>query len=370
MGKLASESDYTMTYLPDYSSGRGYYTSHSEVSDLLQVGAFSNSSVPSIAMVGKIIKRVEGKIDNSVKLSFRPEIIKDEVHNFETMNMAAYPVQSWNDYLGFIQLNSESIRKIIKLEVYQGSEYVELASASIKYTPPESATNGTFTITLGVGDTGTGYRFVLTKGNANGFYDTFGQKTTVLQICAAINEVFPHKTAQFTGETAIKTTTDAPDNGGTTRNVSDFFYASPSSDGKSVTITSLLPSDAGTICTVAATHGSPTSSTSFVDNESAGRKEDYWVIGDEGKIFFRQNYPYYENHSIRVTYVRGKSRVPAEIHEAATKLVAAEILVHDDNTILIAETGSNIDLKTKHDILVEEANKIIKGKQVMLHLID
>jgi len=370
MGRLASESDYIISSLPNYSTGIGYYTTHTEVSDLLQVGAFTNSSTPSIATLGKIIKRVEGKIDESIKLSFRPEIIKDEIHHFEVMNHAAYPVQTWNDYMGFIQLDSLDIRKIVKLQVYQGSEWVELASASVEYTPPADAVNGTFTITLGVGESSTGYRFVLTKGNANGFYDTFGQKTTVLQICDAINEVFPHKTAQFTGETAIKTTTDAPDNGGTTRNVSDFFYASPSSDGKSVVITSLLPSDAGTICTISATHGSPTSSTSFTDNETSGRDDDFWVIGDEGKIFFRQNYPYYENHSIKVTYIRGKTRVPAPIHEAATKLVAAEILLHDDNTILIAETGSNIDLKAKHDILVEEANKIIKGKQVLLHLID
>ena len=77
-----------------------------------------------------------------------------------------------------------------------------------------------------------------------------------------------------------------------------------------------MPSDAGTICNIQATHGSPTSSTSFTDNESAGRDDDFWTISDEGKIFFKQNYPYYEYHSIRVTYVRGKSRVPAEIHEA------------------------------------------------------
>jgi len=370
MSKLKTESDYVIAGLPNYSTGIGHYTTHTEVSDLLQVGAFTNSSVPSIAQVGKIIKRVEGKIDNSIKLSYRPEIIKDEIHNFDSLNQSAYPVISHKDYVGFIQLNTESLRKLIKLEVYQGDDYVDLASASVKYTPPESAVNGTFTITLGVGDAGTGYRFVLTKGNSNGFYDTFGRKTTVLQICDAINEVFPSKTAQFTGETAIKTTTDAPDNGGVTRSISDFFYASPSGDGTQVCISSLLPSDAGTICTIQATHGSPTSSTSFTDNESAGRDDDFWTISDEGKIFFKQNYPYYEYHSIRVTYVRGKSRVPAEIHEAATKLVAAEILVHDDNTILIAETGANIDLKMKHEILIKEAEDIIKGKQVLLHLID
>jgi hypothetical protein len=338
MSKLKTESDYVIAGLPNYSTGIGHYTTHTEVSDLLQVGAFTNSSVPSIAQVGKIIKRVEGKIDNSIKLSYRPEIIKDEVYNFDSLNQSAYPVISHKDYVGFIQLNTESLRKLIKLEVYQGDDYVDLASASVKYTPPESAVNGTFTITLGVGDAGTGYRFVLTKGNSNGFYDTFGRKTTVLQICDAINEVFPSKTAQFTGETAIKTTTDAPDNGGVTRSISDFFYASPSGDGTQVCISSL--------------------------------DDDFWTISDEGKIFFKQNYPYYEYHSIRVTYVRGKSRVPAEIHEAATKMVAAEILVHDDNTILIAETGANIDLKMKHEILIKEAEDIIKGKQVLLHLID
>jgi len=45
-------------------------------------------------------------------------------------------------------------------------------------------------------------------------------------------------------------------------------------------------------------------------------------------------------------------------------------LLHDDNTVLIAETGANIDLKTKHDILVEEAKEIIDGKKQLLHLID
>jgi len=76
-----------------------------------------------------------------------------------------------------------------------------------------------------------------------------------------------------------------------------------------------------------------------------------------------------EKHSIRVTYVAGEGRVPGTIHDAATKLVAAEVIRHDDNSILIAETQSNIDLKTKHDILVEEANAILKGKSNMVYFI-
>ena len=89
----------------------------------------------------------------------------------------------------------------------------------------------------------------------------------------------------------------------------------------------------------------------------------------ESKIFFLRQYPFLQNHSIRVTYVSGDSRVPAPIHEAATKLVAAEVIRHDDNSIMIAETGSNIDLKAKHDILKEEAMEIINGKKEMIHFI-
>ena len=85
---------------------------------------------------------------------------------------------------------------------------------------------------------------------------------------------------------------------------------------------------------------------------------------------FLKNYPFLHSHSVRVTYVSGEKRVPATIHDAATKLVAAEVIRHDDNSILIAETGSNIDLKTKHDILLEEANKILNGKKDVIHFID
>ena len=99
-------------------------------------------------------------------------------------------------------------------------------------------------------------------------------------------------------------------------------------------------------------------------------QKDFWTINSEGKIFFREEYPFNHKHSIRATYIRGSSRVPAAIHEAATKLVAAEILVTDDNTILIAETGSNIDLAKKHEILTTEANAILDGKRNLVHLID
>ena len=51
-------------------------------------------------------------------------------------------------------------------------------------------------------------------------------------------------------------------------------------------------------------------------------------------------------------------------------LVAAELLRHDDQTILIAETGGNISTKEKYDILTKEAYDILKGKADMVFLLD
>ena len=39
---------------------------------------------------------------------------------------------------------------------------------------------------------------------------------------------------------------------------------------------------------------------------------------------------------------------------------------NDEN---IEETQSNIDLKTKHDILLEDANAIVNGKKNIIHFI-
>ena len=357
MGKVSSPSDFTNIDV-NYNIGFGYYTTHTDVSNLLQISPFSDSTTPTRAEVGKIIKRVEEKIDDGIKQSYRPIIHRDEYFSFDGWNKGAYPVSIWKDYVGFVQLSQPKVQKLVRLEVWQGSNYKDLASATAKITLPTTVTNSAWKISLTVGT----YTFELDE--ATHFYDNFGAKTTASQLADAINEVFPHKTARFTGEVAPKSVTA---NGNANVHISDFFYATTDSeDGKSVIISSLLMGEDGSACTLTSNFGS---TTNFTDNQDQNRMGDYWTIDTEGKIFFKREFPYVQNHSIRVTYVAGDGRVPAPIHEAATKFVAAEVIRHDDNSILIAETGSNIDLKTKHDILLEEANKIIDGKKNLIHFI-
>ena len=100
------------------------------------------------------------------------------------------------------------------------------------------------------------------------------------------------------------------------------------------------------------------------------RTGDYWLLNEEGRIFFLQDYPYHTRNSIIVSYISGNARVPSAIHDATTKLVAAEILRHDDQSVLITETGANIGTKEKYDILRTEAMETLKGKADIVYLID
>ena len=367
MGKVSSPSDYT-SINPNYTIGNGFYTTHTDVSNLLQIESFTDYTTPTRAEVGKLIKRAEEKIDDSTKHSYRPIIYRDEYSSFEGHRQRQYPTQQWKDYIGFIQLNYPKVQKIVRLEVWQNDEWVDLASATATIKMPATATGGSVSwrIRLTAGT----YTFDLVEGTH--FYDTFGPKTTASQLVDAINEVYPMKTAKFTGETAAKAVTA---NGNAAVNISDFFYATTDSEGSdTVIISSLLMSDDGSACTITsvdtdAGNAAIGTVTGFTDNETQSRRADFWTIKEEGKVFFLNEYPYTPNHSIRATYVAGDGRVPSPINEAATKLVATEVIRHDDNSILVAETGSNIDLKAKHDILLEEANAIISGKKNIIHFI-
>ncbi len=433
MGTVRSPSDYT-TINVDYSSGTGFYTDKGAVSDLLQVSAFSDSTNPSQSQVGSIIKRVEGMIDDKVKRSFRPIITQNEYHNFEFIR---HPARAYyGGYVGYIQLSMMKVRKIVSLQVWQGSSYIELASAQAKIELLENYRD-IYSIVLELPNSGTSFEMLSEDAGSlqnTEFNTSFGEKTTANEIVSLVNEQFPSPTAQFTGATAAKELIVS------SRNISDFFYAHKNTENsKEIFISSLLAGEDGSDCTIkvkvqqtcsasgtttnltvqdssklivgmavagtninsSATISSITNSTTvvlshtttgsmsgavlftatnvsiptlctvsgFTDKQNLKRLGSFWTIGEEGKVFFLQDYPYHTQNSIIASYIAGDNRVPAAIHEAATKLVAAEILRHDDQTILIAETGGNISLKEKYDILRKEALDILSGKSDLVYFL-
>ena len=110
--------------------------------------------------------------------------------------------------------------------------------------------------------------------------------------------------------------------------------------------------------------------TSFTDKEDMQRLGSYWTINEEGRVFFLRDYPYHKDNSVIATYVAGDNRVPSAIHEATTKLVAAEIIRMDDQSVLLAETGGNMSAKEKYDILRKEAMDTLKGKGDIVYFLD
>ena len=438
MGITASPSDYTEIN-PNYSQGRGFYTNATEVANMLQIPQFSVSTYPTLAQVGNIIKRVEGIVDDKVKRSFRPILTKQEIHSFEFRNSPGFVL--YGGYVGFVQLTKMKVRKVVSLQVWNGSRYIEIASAQAKIKLLDNYRD-LHSITLELPNSSISFTMnsendISNIGNDE-FCNTFGIKTTNDEITALVNEEYP-KTSQFTNATDAKALLGVDSNGqATTLSVSDFFFAQKDTqDGTTIFISSLLSGDDGTDCVVkvstkqscttdettnltvvdssklsvgmevsgtgipaGTTISSITNSTTivlsatttvsetntltftsssgingacqvtpFTDKETHGRLNDYWLLGEEGRIFFLQEYPYHTNNSVIVSFLAGSSRVPSAIHEATTKLVCAEILRHDDQSVLITETGGNISTKEKYDILRKEGMDILKGKSDIVYLI-
>jgi len=359
MAKYSSPSDYT-SIAPNYSNGEGHYTNVDLITDLLQIPALSGSTNPTEGQVGTYIKRIEDYIDNKTGTSYRPITYVDEYHDFDFRG-GRYP-RFWSDYVGFIQLNNTFIQKILKLEVWQGSSWTELAAstASVTITSGQVGASGSITLTLPDSTT-----FVLNKGTTSSQYNNkYGPKTIAQEITYLINEVYPTNTASITSATAAKSVIGSDGN-----NVSNHFYATIDSENQNtVIITSLLMGEDGSECSISVS-GTGLSKTDFTDNETMARLGNWWKIDREGRVFFRTKFPYINRNSIKVSYIAGNPRVPGIISDAATKLVACEILRHDDQTILIADTGASIDVKSKYDLLKKEAEELLNlGKETVFLL--
>lgn len=266
------------------------------------------------------------------------------------------------------------------------------------------------------------------------FCNTFGIKTTNDEIVSLINEQFPSSTSSFTGATAPKSLTssslsisdffyaDRDKDNSTTIAISSLLSGDDGAEcvlkatikqscttvntdatltvadsaklavgmtvtgtGITGTITIASITDATHVELSGAANASATndltfatstsiptvcSITDFTDKEDLRRLGSYWTIGEEGRIFFLKDYPYHRNNSVIVSFIAGDARVPSSIHEATTKLAAAEILRSDDQSVLIAETGGNITTKEKYDILRKEGMDILKGKGDIVYFLE
>ena len=80
------------------------------------------------------------------------------------------------------------------------------------------------------------------------------------------------------------------------------------------------------------------------------RLRDWWCDYDLGIIYFNNTYPYFQWNSVKATYVYGERYVEKAIEDICTKMVAMDLLLSDDRSVLLPEGTQNIDLGAKYQL--------------------
>jgi len=89
------------------------------------------------------------------------------------------------------------------------------------------------------------------------------------------------------------------------------------------------------------------------------RLKDWWIDYEIGVIYFNNSYPFFEHNAVKVSYIYGERYLEKAIEEAATKMVAVDLLMADDRSVLIPEGSQNVPLAQKIQMFKEEANSIL-----------
>ena len=77
------------------------------------------------------------------------------------------------------------------------------------------------------------------------------------------------------------------------------------------------------------------------------RLRDLWLDHQDGIIFFNNSYPFFEWNAIKASYIYGERYLEKAIQDVCTKMVAIELLMSDDRSVLIPEGTQNVDLTSK-----------------------
>jgi len=414
--------------------------------------------------VNDIITRMQDKIDKYTHNSWRPYLVTAEYINFDTYK--PYRRRYYTDYVGTTPLLFRNVQQILRLELWQGSDYREIGAAEARITLPDDTRALSGSIVLSPGN---GTAAALTIGNATGEWRSdFDKVTSAQNLADLINkEDRVKKTAVEFSPTFLLE--------GSTANVAvhNEFLATANSDHGTgqVKITSMRGTKGGETCSIVTTdsnieisqtsshtavvnnattsvltvhsvdvdaegntsvntsnvtssfapagvlsvgdtvirytgktpnvldadgnvtsHGTFTGCASVVGSSvddlngttvtqhrpvvdlhggsgsgDLGRLRDWWLDPEMGIIYFNNSYPFFEWNAIKVAYIYGERYVQQAIEDACTKMVAVELLMSDDRSILIPEGSQNVDLASKIQIYRDDAEKtLLRYKEVVV----
>jgi hypothetical protein len=391
----------------------------------------SNSSQRGISksQVETLIQRRQDYIDRICRMAWRPRLVVDEYQNFTTFK--PYRRRYYTDYVGAIYLRHRPVQRVIRMGVWQGDHYRELAASRVRMTVKsphllDVSTEDRIFLCPNIGHVATLTAASPATGGTWG--RDFGIKSIAGEIANLINE------DDSTNKSAIQIGTMTENS--KALNLSHEFLATANSDegDGNVLISSMRSTDEGEDTTIAVTnlscfdfglsntntatatstgstfnvddgagftqghglyyHGSGAtihvarctrngnaltvvddltssfsssltdttviSQTKFAsDSTDEQRQKDWWSMEDNGAIMFNNQYPFFENHSIKLSYVYGERYLDKAIEDACTKLVAMDIMMTDDYTAMFPEGTQNLDLNGKIQKLEEEVKRTL-----------
>jgi hypothetical protein len=166
-------------------------------------------------------------------------------------------------------------------------------------------------------------------------------------------------------------TTASSEVGGTitVASTTDFVQAGVATDGTNVFRYTGKTDTTFTGCVVVAgalpSSGTITQKSFLVDLQGGsgsgdvGRLRDWWIDHEMGIIYFNNSYPFFEWNAIKVAYIYGERYVEKAIEDICTKMVAIELLMADDRSVLIPEGTQNIDLASKVQLYQAEIERTL-----------
>ena len=90
-----------------------------------------------------------------------------------------------------------------------------------------------------------------------------------------------------------------------------------------------------------------------------GRLRDWWIDPEMGVVYFNNSYPFFEWNAVKVSYIYGERYLEKAIEDVCTKMVAIDILLSDDRSVLIPEGTQNVDLTSKIQLYKQDIEKIL-----------
>ena len=89
------------------------------------------------------------------------------------------------------------------------------------------------------------------------------------------------------------------------------------------------------------------------------RLRDWWMDYEMGIVYFNNSYPFFEWNAIKCSYIYGERYVEKAIEDICTKMVAIELLMADDHSVLIPEGTQNIDLASKVQLYKADIERML-----------